>query len=266
MAGKTEMRVVRVSADDNSFDALFNSQLKHNENARNFGILGDLRTQLEFLWVVRYVVDPYHTNTGTDLSLVMKGAPVHVCRDHVFADVLIEVVVTDPLIYYYFLLTDIINLTDEGYLMSPEYNNLSDFTVDDLEELSEIIRQAEAEETKHSAPVLIPSTADVVKRADPVQPSSQTAPEHTKDATHPPVQTLHSSAPGRKRWRTPSSSTSTSTSTSSSSDSSDSDGRRSVSRNSRKTDESKKPKTFIFFKKKVNTQDLCRLHAAMLQT
>ncbi|KAL7385094.1 hypothetical protein ABVT39_015396 [Epinephelus coioides] len=118
---------------------------------------------------------------------------------------------------------DIINLTDEGYLMSPEYNNLSNFTVDDLEELSEIIRQAEAEETKHSAPAPIPSTADVVKRADPVQPSSQTAPEHTKDATRPPVQTLHSSAPGRKRWQTPSS------------DSSNSDGRPSVSRNGRKT-------------------------------
>ncbi|KAL7398928.1 hypothetical protein ABVT39_017233 [Epinephelus coioides] len=72
---------------------------------------------------------------------------------------------------------DIINLTDESYLMSPEYNNLSDFTVNNLEELSEIIRQAEAEETKHSAPAPIPSTADVVKRADPVQPSSQTAPE-----------------------------------------------------------------------------------------
>ncbi|XP_049421780.1 uncharacterized protein LOC125882122 isoform X2 [Epinephelus fuscoguttatus] len=112
---------------------------------------------------------------------------------------------------------DIINLTDEGYLMSPEYNNLCDFTVNDLEELSEIIRQAEAEETKHSAPAPIPSTADVVKRADPVQPSSQTTPEHAKDGTRPPVQTLHSSAPGRKRWRTPS--------TSSSSSSSDSDGR-----------------------------------------
>ncbi|XP_078026497.1 uncharacterized protein LOC117258211 [Epinephelus lanceolatus] len=122
---------------------------------------------------------------------------------------------------------DIINLTDEGYLMSPEYNNLSNFTVNNLEELSEIIRQAEAEETKHSAPAPIPSTADVVKRADPVQPSSQTAPEHAKDGTRPPVQTLHSSAPGRKRWRTPSSSASSSSSTSSN----DSDGRPSVSRN-----------------------------------
>ncbi|KAL7390629.1 hypothetical protein ABVT39_024598 [Epinephelus coioides] len=119
--------------------------------------------------------------------------------------------------------SDIINLTDEGYLMSPEYNNLSDFMVDDLEELSEIIRQAEAEETKHSAPAPIPSTADVVKRADPVQPSSQTTLEHTKDATRPPVQMLHSSAHGKKRWRRPRSS------------SSDSDGRPSVSRNGRKT-------------------------------
>lgn len=105
--------------------------------------------------------------------------------------------------------------------MSPEYNNLSDFMVSNLE-LSEIIRQAEAEETKHSAPAPIPSTADVVKRADPVQPSSQTAPEHEKDGTRPPVQTLHSSAPGRKRWRTPSTS---------STSSNDSDDRPSVSRN-----------------------------------
>ncbi|KAL7395566.1 hypothetical protein ABVT39_019352 [Epinephelus coioides] len=124
---------------------------------------------------------------------------------------------------------NIINLTDKGYLMSPEYNNLSDFMVDNLEELSEIIRQAEAEETKHSAPAPIPSTADVVKRADPVQPSSQTAPEHAKDGTRPPVQTLHSSGLGRKRRWTPSSSSSSSRS------SSDTDGRLSVSRNDRKT-------------------------------
>lgn len=68
--------------------------------------------------------------------------------------------------------SDFIDLTDEGYLMrfpSQEYNNLSNFTADNLEELGKIIRQAEAEGTKQSAPALVPSPAGVGKRHDPVQ-------------------------------------------------------------------------------------------------
>ncbi len=59
VTSETEMCIVGISADDKRFDVSLNSQLERDEDACDFGILGGLRTQLEFLGFVWCVFNPY---------------------------------------------------------------------------------------------------------------------------------------------------------------------------------------------------------------